>query len=126
MTMSTYLSTQLLNTVFDSVSYTAPANCYVALSTTEMSASATPTEPVGNNYSRGEVVFSTAVSGVTTTSADVSFSCTGNTWPQVVGCAVMDASTGGNVLVWFNILPRTVAAGETLVIATGDITVSIL
>ena len=123
--MTTYLENKVLEGTLRSTTYTAPANVYMALYSTTNTKDTAGTEITGNNYSRQTVTFSAASSGDIVSNVAVSFSATGNAWPTVVSSAMMDASTGGNMLYFYNLPPRVVSAGDTLTFASGDITISI-
>jgi hypothetical protein len=126
MAMSNFLQNRLLDAALNNTAYTGPANVYVALSTVDLTGNTAPTELVGNGYSRGTVEFSTAANGAVASSNTVSFTATGNTWPTVRSVALMDADTGGNVLVFFNIPPRVVEPDDSLQIPAGDIQVALV
>lgn len=125
MSMSLYLQNKLLDATVGNVAYTTPTTVYLALSSVDITGNTSPTEPTGNNYSRQSVSFSAAANGVITNSSTATFSATGNAWPTVTAIAVMDASTGGNVLYYDNIPPRTVTAGQSLIFVSGRVTISL-
>lgn len=126
MAMSNFLRNRLLDAAVNNTGYTGPATVYAALSTVDLTVSTTPTEPVGNNYSRQSVAFSAAADGETESTGNVTFTATGNTWPTVRSVALMDDDTGGNVLVFFNIPPRVVEPDDSLQIPAGDIQVALV
>lgn len=126
MAMSQYLANKLLDHTVGNVAYTAPATVYMALSTAAITSTGSPTEPVGNGYSRSSVAFATAAANaVIENSAAVTFTATGSNWTPVVSAAIMDASTGGNVLYYNAIPPRTVLAGTSLEFAIDRIRLEI-
>lgn len=125
MPTTNYLANKLLEGSVKGTTYTAPANVYMALFSTINSVSTPGTEISGNNYSRQEVTFSAAANGTISSNAVVSFSATGNAWPTVVSAAIMDASTSGNMLYFYNLPPRKINAGDTFEFASGKITLTL-
>lgn len=122
--LSDYLEDKLLDHFLGTTSYTMPSSVYVALYTVAPSDSGGGTEVTGGSYARQSVAFDAASSGATQNSANIDFadmpSCT------VVAIGVHDASTGGNLLVHGTLtLNKTLDAGDTLRIATGDLDISI-
>jgi hypothetical protein len=45
----------------------------------------------------------------------------GTNWPTVVGFALMDASSGGNVLLWGEVAPLAITPGAAFVIVAGAV-----
>ena len=123
MSTSQYLENKLLNATLNATTYTSPTTVYLALYSTTGNATTAGTELTGNGYSRQTVAFSTATVGSVTNTGNVTFSATGNSW-TALSSAVVDASSSGNVLYFVNIVPRTVAAGATLVYPVGSIAIS--
>jgi hypothetical protein len=123
MAISNYLRDSLLQASVGNVAYTTPTTVYLALSTVLVTGNTAPTEITGNNYSRQSVVFGTPAAGTIANTGNVTFAATGNAWPTVVSAAVMDAATGGNVLYYNPIAPRTLAAGQSIVFEAGRVQV---
>ena len=121
MTMSNYLSEKLLSHTLRNIAYTPPATVYVALFTViPDAANAGGTEVTGGSYARRPVAFLAPAAGTTYNSAVVTFSA----MPAsiVVGAALYDAISGGNLLfVGPYSYRRTVAAGTDLSVMVGDI-----
>lgn len=125
MAMSNYLSNALANAVVRNVSYTSPANVYVALYSTAPTVSTAGTELTGNGYSRQNVTFSAPSSGAANSNVAVTFGpATGNAWPAAIAMSVTDASTGGNILYFKSISPQIVDVGDSLTLSSGNITVT--
>ena len=104
-------------------SYTA-GNVYAALYSSAPSEAGSGTEITGNNYSRQQVTF-TVANSVATSSAAITFSATGNTWPAAVALAITDAASAGNILFYTSLNPtQTVTAGANVVFTAGNITVT--
>lgn len=125
MPMTTYLENALLEGTLRGNTFTAPANVWMSLYSTQNTPGTAGTELTGNGYARQQVTFSAAASGEITSNAAVTFTASGNNWPLAVSSAIMSANTAGNMLYYYNISPRTVNAGDSLVFATGDITITI-
>ena len=126
MPMSDYLENKLLDATLRNTSYTSPATVYMALYSTVNTGATAGTELSGSGYSRQAITFgSAAATGTISSTANVSFTASGANWTAAVSSAIVDASTGGNVLYYYNGPARTVVDGETLTFESGDITVII-
>lgn len=123
--MTYNLANQLANATVANVSYTSPANVYTALYSVAPTVSTSGTEITGNGYARQLTTFGTPTDGSITSTANVSFSCTGNNWPLVTAVAITDASTSGNIMYFQPIAARNIRVGDTLTFESGDITVVI-
>lgn len=122
--LSNYLENKLLDHFLGTTSYTMPSPVYVGLYTVAPSDSTSGTEVSGGSYARQTAAFSGASSGATSNSANIDFtnmpSCT------VVAIGISDALSGGNLLVWGTLTAnKSLDAGDTLRIATGDLDISI-
>jgi hypothetical protein len=109
-------------------SVTRPTAWYVALYTSAPNDASTGssggTEVSGNGYSRQSVTFAAASSpGGTTTSTNAqSFTASGGDFGTVTHMAIIDASSGGN-MIWHGALTtsRVVSDGDTLTFSAGNI-----
>lgn len=118
----------VLDFLMTSGTATRPTAWYVALYTSAPNDASTGstggTEVSGNGYSRQSVTFAAASSpGGTTTSTNAqSFTASGGDFGTVTHMAIIDASSGGNML-WHGALTtsRTVNDGDTLTFSTGNI-----
>jgi hypothetical protein len=119
------LANKLANATVANVSYSSPANVYTALYSTAPTVDTTGTEITGNGYSRQLTAFGTPGNGIISSTANVSFSCTGNSWPTVTAVAITDASTAGNIMYFQTIANRNIQPDDVLTFASGNITVSI-
>jgi hypothetical protein len=122
--MSDYLQNQVLLATVGNTSYSTPSVVYTALSTAVMTGNASPTEPSGNGYSRVSSAFTISDSAATNT-ANISFTPSGNDWGQIRSVAVMDTSSGGNVLYYGSIAPRNTEVGVEFAFAAGKLTITI-
>ena len=125
MSFSNYLETKVLDHVFGGTAYTAPSTLYLALFTTDSSESATGTEVSGGGYARQTVTFTT--SGATTSNdADVEFPTATASYGTVVAVAVMDASTGGNMLAYAGLsTDKTIDTGDVFRVPSGDLDITL-
>jgi len=118
----------VLDFLMTSGTATRPTAWYVALYTSAPNDASTGstggTEVSGNGYSRQSVTFAAASSpGGTTTSTNAqSFTASGGDFGTVTHMAIIDASSGGNML-WHGALTtsRTVSDGDTLTFSAGNI-----
>lgn len=122
--LSDYLENKLLDHFLGTTSYTMPSTIYVALYTVAPDDTGGGTEVTGGSYARQTATFDSAASGATQNSADIDFvnmpSCT------VVAVGIHDALTSGNLLVHGTLTAnKSLDAGDTLRIATGDLDISI-
>lgn len=119
--MSDYLETRLLDHVFRSVTYTPPTSIYLALFSVMPTDAGGGTEVTGGSYARQIVTFSAAVSPDGKIANSASLAYTNMPAVTIVGGAVGDAVTAGNLLMFGALpAPRVVTAGDNLVIAIGD------
>jgi len=125
MAMTTQLANQIANVTVRNGTYTTPGNVYAALYTTVLSATGTGTEVVGNGYSRQLTTFTSPVDSTVESTGNVTFTCSGNAWPLVQAFAIVDASTGGNMMYYKNISARNVKPGDTVIFDAGDISITI-
>ena len=110
---------------------------YLALVTSsvgEAETGATMSElPVSNGYARQAIAFGTATTSgtgyqIANITSDTVFTASGGAWSTVVGVAIMDVVTdgAGNILAFDNsISSATLADGDTLTFAVGNVVVSI-
>ena len=122
--LSDYLENKLLDHFLGTATYTKPTTVYVALMTVAAGDAGGGTEVTGGSYARKVATFDAAASGATQNSSNIDFTdmpaCT------VVGIAIYDALTSGNLLVHGTLTAnKTLDAGDTLRIATGDLDISI-
>ena len=126
MPMTYDLANKLANATLRNQSYTSPANVYAALYSTAPTVSTGGTELTGNGYARVLTTFSNPANGAITTSATVTIGpCTGNNWPTVVSFGIVDASSSGNIMYIKNIAGRNIAVGDSFVIDSGNLTITI-
>lgn len=124
MSASNFLQTQLINAVLDGGTYTGPTTVYAALYSVTPTASSAGTELDGSGYSRQSVSFD-ITAGVGTNDAAVEFGPATADWTTATGWAVLDDSTGGNVLFYGSFsTAQTVVEDFSLEFAPGTISIS--
>ena len=127
---SDYLENKFLDYVLGSVSFSPPANVYIALFTGAPTDSASGTEVSGGAYARVAVANSTstwpaASGGSKSSGTEITFPTATAAWGTIVGFATVDASASGNQLYWGTLTTsKTVSNGETAKFASGDIDVT--
>jgi hypothetical protein len=129
-----YLRNMLVDFLFRGQSATPPASVFVALCSTAPTAGAAGTELTGTGYARVEVpctatdwlntqgttaAASNGTTGTTRNAAIVDFGAAGSNWGLVSHWELYDAATGGNRLVYGEIVdanganaPRTVVTND--------------
>lgn len=118
----------LLDFLMTTGTATRPTAWYVALYTSAPNDASTGstggTEVSGSGYARQAVTFAAGTSpgGTTTSTNSQSFTASGGNFGTVTHMAIIDASSGGNML-WHGGLTtsRTVNDGDTLTFSTGNI-----
>jgi hypothetical protein len=101
-----------------------PSTVYVALYTAAPNDTGGGTQVSGGSYARQTAAFDAASSGATQNTGNIDFTnmpaCT------VVAIGIFDALTTGNLLVWGTLATsKSLDAGDTLRIATGDLDISL-
>ena len=128
-TLSAYAEAALLNVLVGKTAFATPT-VYVALCTTlptVASTGSTLVEPSGNGYARKSTAAGdwNAASGsnpasISNANAITFATCTTATWGAIVGFALVDASTSGNVLAWGSLTSKTINVGDTASFAGGS------
>ena len=121
--LSNYAENKVLDHILGTTTFTKPTT-YVALYTVAPTDSTSGTEVTGGSYARLAGSWDASVGGASSNSSNLDF--TGMPACTVVAVAVLDASTGGNILVYGTLSAnKTLDAGDTLRIATGDLDITI-
>jgi hypothetical protein len=128
---SNYLSKKQLEESSGGVAFSAPANVYVALCTTlpdDTSTGSTIVETDYASYARKQIgtgnnqtdawnaATGTTTATVTNKNAITFAAATGASTNPIVGIAVVDNTSGGNVLYWASVTSTAIANGDTPVI----------
>lgn len=124
-----YLANRLIDFIFRGQAYSFPATIYNALFTAAPTNAGGGTEVVGGSYGRASLVPSLAnISGTQSAGSTSASSGTGGVisnnvavthptptanWGDIVAEGFYDASTGGNLLLWAAVSPRTVSLGTS-------------
>lgn len=117
---SAYFANKILDCALRATNITAPTNVYLALYS-----DAGSTELSGNNYSRINVTskFGTAASGSSIANdASIQSATASGAWAAVAYVKLMDASSGGNILLGKAISLGALASGEFHNFAVGAVT----
>lgn len=122
---SNYLENKILDHVLGGNAYTAPANLYVALYTSNPDEDNSGTEVSGTNYARKAVTFT--VSGATASNGTVTFDAAGSGgWGTISHVGIMDASTSGNLLFYGAVTTsKQIDEGDTFQISANNLTISL-
>ncbi len=125
---SNYLSKKLIEEAIGGLAYTSAANVYLALATTLPDDTTTGTTIVetdyasyartqigtGNNQTDAwNAATGTTTSVVTNKNAITCPTATGASTNPIVGIAVLDAASAGNVLIWASVTSTAIANGDT-------------
>lgn len=100
MSKTNYLETQVLNHVLRNVAYTPPSAIYVGLFTALPTDSGGGTEVSGGAYARQPVTFTVPSPDTVSNTAVVTFPTASADWGLIVGFALFDAVTAGNMLYY--------------------------
>ena len=123
--MSDYLENKILDHVLGTTAYTAPSTVYIGLATASFADDNSGTELTGNNYSRVSASFDAASSGTTDNSAAIEFAAATGSWGSVSHFGIFDAASSGNLLIHGAFTSaKTIASGDVLKIATGDLDIT--
>lgn len=125
MNMTEYLENAILNETLRATNYTPPTTVYLSLHSTESTDTTAGTELTGNGYSRKAITFGAPSGGVCSNTNAITFTTSGNTWAKAISAGIYTAATGGNMLYWSAMPPKTVALNRAVTFEIGSITVSI-
>jgi hypothetical protein len=126
--MSNYLENALLNATLNATTYTAPANIYVSLWTSNPTDAGDGTEVTGGSYARTAVSFATAsgTSGNVLNDADVTFPTATASWGVIGWIGINDAAAAGNLLYHTALdTSKTIDSGDIFKISTGNLSVTL-
>ncbi len=129
---SDYLENKLLDHVLGNTAYTQPAALYMALYTSDSGLeTGTPTDEIdAGGYKRINVTtlggYTAASGGSSHNEEDMEFPTATADWGTVTHLALMDAVTGGNVLIWAPLVAaREVIAGDSVRLRADSHTITI-
>lgn len=107
-------------------SATRPTAWYLGLFTTDPTDAGTGTEVSGVDYARESIAFS-VTNDQASNSATVTFSPAGaGGWGTITHVGIFDASTSGNLLFHGAVTTsKTIDAGDTFQVSTGNLTITL-
>lgn len=125
MSLTNTFETTVLTWLLTDGSATRPTAWYVGLFTTDPGETGAGTEVSGGSYARTAVTFT--VSGDTASnSAGVEFAAATTNWGTITHIGIMDASSGGNMIVHAALTAsKTIADGDVFRIPTGDLDITL-
>lgn len=124
--LSDYAENKVLDVLGANATFTAPSAVYLGLSTGSFNDDGSGTEISGNNYARVAVSFGSAASGTMSNDAAIEFAAaTGSGFGTVSHWGLFDAASSGNLLVHGSFsASKTIASGDVLKIAVGDLDIT--
>jgi hypothetical protein len=125
---SDYLENEVLDHILGNGAYTAPTDIYVGLWTADdgLESGTVTSEVSGGSYARQTMTFDAAAAGSADSAATVTFPTATANWGTITHVALMDASTGGNVLFHGSVTTsKTIESGDTFQISAGNLTISL-
>ena len=121
-----------LDHLLGTATLTSPTTVYVALFTsaagleTDVSGDWTEITTSGSAYARQSATFASAASGSAATNANITFSAATADWGTISHVAVMDAATGGSVIVFGALdVAKEILNGDQFLITTGNLTITL-
>jgi hypothetical protein len=129
--ISDYCAHKILDFVFRNQAFTMPwPAIFAALATANLSDSTTGstiTEPSGNNYTRKRhTSWPAANASGTTNNGAITFPIPSGSWGSITATALVDGSTGGNILFYENTLTdQEPLSGDTVQFPNNDFDVSL-
>jgi hypothetical protein len=118
---SNYLENKVLATEFNSVPL------YLALTTTASSDTGAGTEPTNMmQYARKAITFTAPVNGTISNTTIVDYGVVTGSGATIVGWAIFDAATNGNMLAYGDFSPtQTVSVNNNIVVPANSISISL-
>jgi len=94
-----FMENKIIDHMLRAQAYTPPATVYLALFTTPTNDAGGGTEVSGGAYARQAVTLDAAEDGASENSAEITFPTATADWGTITHVALMDALTGGNMLM---------------------------
>ena len=140
--LSDYLENKLIDHVFRGTVYTAPGTIFIALYTAACSDSAGGTEVAGGAYARasltatttnwagtqsaGSTAVSSGTGGTTSNNTVITFATPSAGWGLVTHIGMLDALSGGNLLVCTALTTsKTINSGDTVSFPAASLTMQV-
>jgi len=121
-----FMENKIIDHMLRNQAYTPPSTVYLALFTSATDDSGGGTEVSGGSYARQAVTLTAASGGASENSADITFPQATADWGTITHVALMDALTGGNMLMHSPLdASKTVNSGDTFKINAGDLDVTV-
>jgi len=121
-----YLENKIIDHMLRNQAYTPPSTVYVALFTSATDDTGGGTEVSGGSYARQAVTLSAASGGASSNTADITFPQATAAWGTITHVALMDAETGGNMLMHSPLdASKTINNGDTFKINAGNLDVTV-
>jgi hypothetical protein len=125
MSLSDTYETTTLNWLFTSGAVTRPTTWFIALYTVAPTDSTAGTEVTGGSYAR-QAVTMTITGDTASNSATVEWPAASASWGTVVAAAIMDASTGGNIITYGTLTAsKAIGSGDVFRFPAGDFDVTL-
>jgi hypothetical protein len=123
---SDFMENKIIDHMLRNQAYTPPSTVYLALFISAPSDAGGGTEVSGGSYARQAVTLSAASGGASENSADITFPQATADWGTITHVALMDALTGGNMLMHTALdASKTVNNGDTFKINAGDLDITV-
>ncbi len=125
--LSDYAEEKILEHFFNAASpYTSPTSLYVALYTTPPEDTGlSAVEVSAGGYARQALSLGSYASRQLVSNASMTWAATAN-WGTITHFAILDASTGGNILAGGPLQPNpTILSGQSYTLAVGEVIISI-
>ena len=121
-----FMENKIIDHMLRNQAYTPPSTLYVALFTTATTDAGGGTEVSGGSYARKAVTLAAASGGASENSAAITFPTATADWGTITHVALMDALTGGNMLMHTPLdASKTINNGDTFKINAGDLDVTV-
>jgi hypothetical protein len=122
MPKSTYLDNTVLNTFLRGMPVVAPPTVYLALYTTSPTAGGGGVEVTGGGYIRQIAVFGAPAAQTVLNTVDVTFPIATAPYGTIVGYALFDAVSGGNMLYFADLsAPRAIQVNDQVRFPVGQL-----
>ncbi len=124
--LSNYAENKVIDFVLRNQAFASPTTVYLAMFTAFAEGGTQTEVGSGNGYARQAVSFTTAADGQIENDAAIDFPEPTAGWGTVTHVAIMDASSGGNVLAWAALSSSvTINSGKEFSFSSGELTVSL-
>jgi len=125
MSLTNTYETTTLTWLFTGDSATRPTSWYIGLFTDDPGEAGTGTEITGNAYARTAVTL-TVSGNASTNSGAVEFPAATGSWGTITHIGVMDASTGGAMILHAALdASKAIASGDVFRIPVGDLDITL-